>query len=61
MRIMISLAVAALLNSAVLAYGDYAAYKDGFQNNTGIAYSPTLNCTACIRGGFDACLLSSGY
>ena len=62
MRIMISLAVAALLNSAVLAYGDWAAYKDGFQNNTGINYTTVgTNCTACIRGGFDACLLSTGY
>lgn len=62
-KMMISLAAAALLNSAVLGYESWASYKDNFQNNTGINYSTSLNetCTACIRGGFDACLYSTGY
>ena len=60
MRTTITLAVAALLNSSVLAVGSYI---DNFQNNTGIPYSPSLNetCTACVRGGYDACLFSTGY
>ena len=50
--------VAGLLSSAATAWPGWVSYNDSFQNNTGIPYSPALNesCTACVRGGFDACL-----
>jgi hypothetical protein len=63
MRTTITLAVAALLNSAVLSWPAFTSYTDSYQNNTNIPYSPSLNetCTACVRGGFDACLYATGY
>jgi len=64
MRTTITLAAAALLNSAVLGGWDpnLTNYTDSFMNNTKIPYSESLNetCTACIRGGFDACLYATG-
>ena len=46
----ISLAVAALLCSTVVA--DY--------RNAPIAFDPTLDCTSCIRGGWNYCLIIGG-
>jgi len=63
MRTTITLAAAALLNTAVLGWDPaLTQYKDNFSNNTGIPYNANLNetCTACVRAGFDACLYATG-
>ena len=53
MIVKISLAVAALLFSSVLgASGDY--------QKAPIPYAKSLDCTSCIRGGFNYCLIIGG-
>ncbi len=46
MKYAVSAAVAALLASTASAYSA----------NTGIAFAGDLDCTSCIRGGFDYCI-----
>jgi len=46
MKYVVSAAVAALLASTASAYSA----------NTNIAFKGDLDCTSCIRGGFDFCI-----
>jgi len=57
--VMITFAVAVLLNSAVLAV--QTNYTGGYKNDTGIAFDSNLNCTTCIRAGFDYCIYATDY
>ena len=54
MIVNISLAIAALLFSAVLGA------STGGYTNAPITYFRTLDCTSCIRGGYNYCLIIGG-
>ena len=41
--------------AAFLFAGAHANYT-----NSGVAYNADLNCTSCIRGGWNYCLYNSG-
>ena len=45
-----------LFIAGFLAVGVTAQYD----RNTAITWSENLNCTACIRGGFDYCIYGLG-